>query len=129
MRVGQLGPLCHRQWAMAGTAVRLGLKPPATSPGPWFPREWTRELSAWRVCSQDLCRAQTAKLTPKRAQLSRVPRITKSHIYIGRGASARNLAASEWANPFKVKHNGREDAVQQYHAHLKSRIDLLGCFP
>ena len=41
-------PQVMRSWVVAATAIRLGLKPPATRPGQWFPEEDTAKLTCWR---------------------------------------------------------------------------------
>ena len=50
-RVGwaDMPPQVMRSWVMAATAVRLGLKPPTTRPGKWFPIGDTAQITCWRA--------------------------------------------------------------------------------
>merc|ERR1711940_122249 len=42
----------------------------------------------------------------------------KRDVYIGRGAKKFALKASIWANPFKVRHVGRNQAVDRFEEYL-----------
>jgi len=47
-------------------------------------------------------------------------------VYIGRAVPRRRLAASKWANPFKIGPDGtRDEVITRYRAYLLERPDLL----
>ena len=41
-------PQVMRSWVVAAAAIRLGLRPPATRPGQWFPEEDKAKVTYWR---------------------------------------------------------------------------------
>ena len=45
----QLDPQTLRSLVFPSTAMRLGLAPPETSPGAWFPESWTKPFACWRL--------------------------------------------------------------------------------
>lgn len=47
-------------------------------------------------------------------------------VYIGRAVPRRRLAASKWANPFKIGPDGtRDEVIARYRAYLLARPDLV----
>lgn len=73
------------------------------------------------------------------AQPTRVVRIQRKNgqivqdcdIYIGRRwtMGGWDLPESKWANPFRVKEYGRDEALRRYVEYLRSRPDLLEALP
>lgn len=51
-------------------------------------------------------------------------------LYIGRANPRKRLAASRWANPFRVGPDGTpEEVMARYRAHVLARPDLLDALP
>ena len=82
-RVGwaDVPPQIMRGWVMAATAVRLGLEPPTTRPGKWFPEEDTARITCWR-------KHVTAK-NP-----------AGSAVYVGQTEGCSRSSRTKWASPF-----------------------------
>lgn len=60
-----------------------------------------------------------------------VVHINQPHdVYIGRAVPRRRLAASKWANPYKIGPDGtRDEVVAKFKAYLMTRPDLLSALP
>ena len=121
-RVGwaKLPPEAMRQWAMPAVAVRLGLTPPKSSPGPWFPADAAGPRAAHRL--------QTAEVGSKKlGDASDV-------VYAGSGADGARFSRTEWASPFVPgTHGTHEECATKYitwyhsdaRAQLRGRIEAL----
>ena len=76
-----------RSWIMAATAIRLGLEPPATRPGKWFPEEDTAKVTCWR-------KHVTAK------------NLAGSAVYVGQTEGCSGSPRTKWASPFVPGQHG-----------------------
>lgn len=90
-RIGwtDMPPQVMRSWIMAATAIRLGLEPPATRPGKWFPEEDTAKITC--------CRKHVTAKNP-----------AGSAVYIGQteGCSRSRSPRTKWAPPFVPGQHG-----------------------
>lgn len=77
--------------------------------------------------------ATPASKLPTRGCISAISDLLEDDVYIGRehrGRGGRFLAASRWANPFKLKDCvSRKECVDRYDAHLRASPDLVAALP
>ena len=82
---------------MRSTEVRLGLRPPRTSPGPWYLPDLVWSFLGTRVSTEEY-RAMAAS-----AHYMRSVRACDAHVCIGRETPRMGLRRSVWANSHKFE--------------------------
>ena len=99
-------PQVTRSWVMAATAIRLGLRPPATRPGQWFPEEDTAKVTCWR-------KRVTAKNPAGDA------------VYIGQTEGCSRSPRTKWASPFVPgQHGTPAECFTKYELWFRSQREL-----
>lgn len=95
-----------RSWIMAATAIRLGLEPPATRPGKWFPEEDTAKVTCWR-------KHVTAK------------NLAGSAVYVGQTEGCSGSPRTKWASPFVPgQHGTPAECFTKYVLWFRSQKEL-----
>ena len=91
---------------MAATAIRLGLKPPATRPGHWFPEEDMAEVTCWR-------KHVTAQ------------KLAGSAVYVGQTEGCSRSPRTKWASPFVPgRHGTHDECFTKYVLWFRSQKEL-----
>ena len=99
-------PQVMRSWVMAATAIRLGLKPPTTRPGPWFPEEDMAQVTCWR-------KHVTATNPAGNA------------VYVGQTEGCSRNPRTKWASPFVPgQHGTHEECFTKYVLWFRSQKEL-----